>query len=267
MRGWLQGFWLGSLAVVLSGCGGNSSRDGNVDLLDPAQPQYGKTYSEWATEWASYTYRPAPPGCASPFADESGQDCQLYQDPASPVFFLVGVFGGGLAHRNACPIPKDKALFFPLLDAMGDNAGLPPQDLRPDSDLLNYMTESFKHFDPSQLWLIVDGRRSHTSSAAAYHRPGMWPHSKQGKTRWHVRDFPRSKATFRDMSPAIGRCCHRSRPGNIASSSGQRTRQRAPQSTPKSSMSSTRSVFRHAQLALSVLGAGQGCAAAKAEAR
>jgi len=158
MRGWLQGFWLGSLAVVLSGCGGNSSRDGNVDLLDPAQPQYGKTYSEWATEWASYTYRPAPPGCASPFADESGQDCQLYQDPTSPVFFLVGVFGG-IARRNACPIPNHKALFFPLLDAMGDNAGLPPQDLRPDSDLLNYMTESFKHFDPSQLWLIVDGRR------------------------------------------------------------------------------------------------------------
>jgi hypothetical protein len=158
MSGWRQCLWLSSLVVVVSGCAGNSGSGSDVDLLDPTQPQYGKTYSEWASEWASYRYMAAPPACSSPFTDETGEDCRSNQDPTSPVFFLVGVFGG-LARRSACPIPKDKALFFPIFEAMGDNAGLPPQDVRPDSDVLNFMTEVFKQIDPSQLWLVVDGRK------------------------------------------------------------------------------------------------------------
>lgn len=156
MRGWLDCFWPIALATVLSACGGSSTDEPGPDLLDPSIPHYGKTYAEWAVEWARYTYRVAPPECAIPYLDESGKDCLLYQDPESPVFFLVGVFGG-VARRGACQVPKDKALFFPIVDSMADNAGVPLDDYGTETDHANYVTRVVEATDADELRLSVDG--------------------------------------------------------------------------------------------------------------
>lgn len=156
MRGWLACLWRISLALALSGCGANSTADTQVDLLDPSQPQYGKTYAEWAAEWATYTYRVAPPECANPFVDESGKDCQMYQDPESPVFFLVGVFGG-VARRSACPVPKGKALFFPIVNSMADNVGVSPDSVKSETALSNHVRHGAEATDANQMRLSVDG--------------------------------------------------------------------------------------------------------------
>lgn len=156
IRGPFSCTWL-VLALALSGCGSDTDTKPAVDILDPSQPHYGKTYAEWAAGWVSYVYSVSPPECASPFDDSTGADCALYQDAASPVFYLVGNFGG-VSRRDACPIPKDKALFVPLINIWGDNAGVPPDMVLSDADLKAYAQQSFDTYHADGLLLEIDGR-------------------------------------------------------------------------------------------------------------
>lgn len=148
--------WL-FLALALVGCSSDSAGSGKVDILDPTEPHYGKSYAEWAAGWVSYVYSESPPECANPFTDSTGKDCVLYQDPASPVFYLVGNFGG-VSRRDACPIPSDKALFLPIINVWGDNAGVPPEMVLSDADLKAYAQQNFDAYDTSSLKLNIDGQ-------------------------------------------------------------------------------------------------------------
>jgi len=154
-------FLLGALALVLSGCGSDDDEPAPVktklDILDPAAPHAGKTYAEWAEAWVQYWTRTAPPECADPIMDATGEYCALYQDADSPVFFLVGNFGG-VSLRDACVVPAGKSLFFPLLETTGDNAGVPEDMLLSDADLQNFVEAGYAVMVPESLYLTVDGQ-------------------------------------------------------------------------------------------------------------
>jgi len=153
-------FLLASLGLALGGCGDGDDEPAptppKVDILDPATAHEGQTYAEWAADWVQYWTSTAPPECVNPITDATGEGCALYQDPDSPVFFLVGNFGG-VTLRDACVVPADKYLFFPLLDTTGDNAGVPEDMLLPEADLKNYVEAAYEVMLPDSLYLTVDG--------------------------------------------------------------------------------------------------------------
>jgi len=162
---------LGSLSFVATACSSDDDEPApqktKLDILDPSAPHAGKTYGEWAEGWVQYWTGTAPPECVNPINDDTGASCALYQDPASPVFFLVGNFGG-VSLRDACVVPAGKSLFFPLLNTTGDNAGVPEDMILSDADLQNFAQASFKVMVPESLYLTVDGQ-----SIAHLERGGM----------------------------------------------------------------------------------------------
>jgi hypothetical protein len=145
-------------ATTLCACG-SSDDDApqGVTLLDPATEHYGRSYAELAAEWVSYIYAFSPPECLDPINDATGEHCEANQDPESDVFFLVGTYGG-VAPREECPVPADKALFFPLVNAWADNAGLPPNDVLSDDALDSYAEGNFHSLVADSLHLEVDGK-------------------------------------------------------------------------------------------------------------
>jgi len=151
------------IGVVLAGlacaCGENDeqpSPESGIDMLDPADPHYGKTYAEWAGEWVQFINDTAPPDCANPIMDTTGEHCALYQDPASDVFMLAGNYGG-VSIRTECVVPANKALFFPLLGSSGDNAGVPQDMLLPDAEIKAFLESSFELMEEDSLKLEIDG--------------------------------------------------------------------------------------------------------------
>jgi hypothetical protein len=73
------------------------------------------------------------------------------------VFFLVGNFGG-VSRRSDCPIPAGKALFLPILNVWGDNAGVTPDRIATDAELKSYVESTFDTIDRDSLRLLVDRR-------------------------------------------------------------------------------------------------------------
>jgi hypothetical protein len=113
-------------ALLLVACGSNaepSQSTTTVEMLDPTQPHYGKTYSDWAVAWWQWFF--AQPGTTHPVSDATGEHCAEGQDPTSPVFFLVGT-EGGTADRSQCQFSSKQAILFPIINDDLDNAGGDP---------------------------------------------------------------------------------------------------------------------------------------------
>ncbi len=161
MRHLASFFLISALSLAATACGSDDDEPApakaSVDILDPAAPHEGKTYAEWAAGWVRYWTGTAPPECVNPITDATGESCGLYQDADSPVFFLVGNFGG-VSLRDACVVPAGKSLFFPLVNTTGDNAGVPEDMTLPDADLRNFVEESYEVMVPGSLYLTVDGQ-------------------------------------------------------------------------------------------------------------
>jgi hypothetical protein len=148
------------LALGLVACGSDDAAkpaQQKLDLLDPAAAHYGKTYGEWAGAWVQYIGNVAPPECTSPITDPTGAGCQLYQDPEAPVFMLAGNYGG-VSLRDECVVPAGKALFFPLINIYGDNAGTPAELTLSDADLQKFVEDNIAGVLPESLELSVDGQ-------------------------------------------------------------------------------------------------------------
>jgi hypothetical protein len=76
---------------------------------------YGKTYGEWAVDWQQWAQ--AGPVGSNAMTDPDGRNCALNQ-PKRDVWFLAGVLDDLTGPKTAtrkCTIPKDRALFYPLL--------------------------------------------------------------------------------------------------------------------------------------------------------
>jgi hypothetical protein len=148
------------LAVLASACGGDDEKatpEPTLDILDPTEAHYGGTYEEWAAAWVQYVNDVAPPECINPILDTTGETCALYQDPESPVFLLVGNFGG-ISIREDCVVPAGKAIYLPLINSYGDNAGVPAEMTVSDAELKAYVEGNFELIDSDSLRLAIDGQ-------------------------------------------------------------------------------------------------------------
>ncbi len=70
------------------------------------------TLEELAKSWWQWAYY--LPMDKNPGVDKTGVNCSQGQN--GPVFFLIGSFDGSLVNRE-CVVPKDKPLFFPILNS------------------------------------------------------------------------------------------------------------------------------------------------------
>lgn len=119
------------LVLGVAGPGGT----GRAFATSPPQPvagkPYGKSYREWAAEWWQWSLQ--IPASVNPATDLTGRYCSVGQ--RGEVWFLAGLFGGGVVERT-CSVPKGVALLFPLVNGVwvstkGDPAyGIYPGDPR-----------------------------------------------------------------------------------------------------------------------------------------
>jgi hypothetical protein len=142
-------------AVLLGGCPKDDSTSDDPAVIDPAMKPYGKSFAEWSAEWVQYVNAFHSPGCVNPLSDESGASCAVDQDPESPVFFLVGTFGGPA--KRKCKVPAGKSLFLPMMNVWGDNAGVAKDMLLSQDEIRTYVEHAYKNVDTKRLWLKVDG--------------------------------------------------------------------------------------------------------------
>jgi hypothetical protein len=146
-----------ALAAFSSACGGDDEKaKTTLDILDPTETHYGKTYEESAGDWVQYVNDTAPPECIHPVMDGTGATCALYQDPDSPVFMLVGNYGG-VSIREECVVPAGKAIFLPLINGAADNAGVPEEMTLSEPALQAFVEDTFDLVDTDSLRLVVDG--------------------------------------------------------------------------------------------------------------
>jgi hypothetical protein len=151
-------FWPVTLAALLvAACGSNSDpgQTTAAEMLDPTQPHYGKTYSDWGVAWWQWFF--AQPGTTHPISDATGERCTEGQDPASPVFFLVGT-GGGKVNRSQCQFSSKQAVLFPILNDDLDNAGGDPAMASTVDQLVTSGNTWFKTVDLPSLSANVDGQ-------------------------------------------------------------------------------------------------------------
>jgi hypothetical protein len=157
MRGVQKLFSL-TCAALLCACASNTDDTQQPEsFLDPSAEHYGQTYAQWAGDWVNYIYRYTSPLCHDPVNDVTGTECQLNQDPQSPVFFLVGTYGG-VARRTECAIAGEKALFFPLMNSWADRSGLAPDQMVSDAEFKASVEAGVAGIIPSSLHLTVDGK-------------------------------------------------------------------------------------------------------------
>jgi len=82
---------------------------------------YGKTYGEWGAAWWQWTLELDVENEDHPLNTQGDVDCSLGQ--SGQVWFLAGVGGGlnGVTVTRTCTVPKNRALFFPLVNAVMSN--------------------------------------------------------------------------------------------------------------------------------------------------
>jgi len=99
-----------SLSVILTA---SSSALGEVAdvVVAPTVSVLGQSQREWSRRW--WEWASSFPSATSPIADRSGERCGAGQ--SGEVWFLAGAFGSSLVQRQ-CKVPRDKYLFFPLIN-------------------------------------------------------------------------------------------------------------------------------------------------------
>jgi hypothetical protein len=127
---------------------------GDQEIIPVNANAYGNTYGEWCAEWWQWAL--SIPAAHSPIADTTGKDCT--QKQSGPVFYLAGTAGGGAVKRS-CTVPKEKALFFPILNALwgaavGDCVPTNPAVICNLADLRKLAADSM---DSVTLKAVIDG--------------------------------------------------------------------------------------------------------------
>jgi hypothetical protein len=137
----------GPLAVAGNG---NQAKQGiglgQLPIYPPAQTLYGKKMEEWSAEWWQYVF--STPRDPNPLLDPTGGYCTLVQH--GPVWFLEGVTGGAGATERFCTIPRERALFFPLINLSDVNVtDQSVEELR--AEIVECMDNAY------DLSLVIDG--------------------------------------------------------------------------------------------------------------
>jgi hypothetical protein len=117
--------------------------------VSPSERIANRSQEEWSAQWwmwaGSFDYDD------SPVADRTGVRCDFKQK--GPVWFLAGTYGTRRTERT-CRIPKDKYLFFPLINYIVMPAVASNRDCEAQTATAAAMTDN-----PSALILDVDGIR------------------------------------------------------------------------------------------------------------
>jgi hypothetical protein len=122
-------------ALLVAACSSSSGQPATAQVLDPTQPHYGNSDDVWGTAWFQWFYqlKETAGNCIVPITDMTGENCGYGQ--SGPVFFLAGTTGGTV-ERDKCVVPEGKAIFFPILNFVADNAGVPAGMTSTDSQLM-----------------------------------------------------------------------------------------------------------------------------------
>ena len=101
------------------------ANDDNVAVLKDTVD--GKSLNEYANIW--WQWAASMPDKQSAVSDRTGKFCDLNQH--GPVWFLAGGYGSSKIKRQ-CTIPKDKYLFFPVINMVYYDKSVPdPEKPRP----------------------------------------------------------------------------------------------------------------------------------------
>jgi hypothetical protein len=121
-----------------SGCTGDV-QDSDADAIAPIPldgTYEGQTFESWTATWWQWAFE--LPRTGHPLFDATGADCGNGQ--TGTVWFLGGTFEGDSATRD-CVIPADQSLFFPVVNAVWDNGGIPPEDQMTDAAMQDALGE------------------------------------------------------------------------------------------------------------------------------
>lgn len=155
--------WIVLVALsVLTACSSNddAASASGPQALDPTKVHYGKSHAEWGSDWWRWVFE-FPGGdatnCKNPLLDNTGELCAERQPTSAPVFFLAGT-GGSAVERTKCVVPAGKALFFPIINSMSDNAGLPPEKLQTLAEMEASLKGQMDGVVKEDLVVTVDGK-------------------------------------------------------------------------------------------------------------
>jgi hypothetical protein len=148
------------VAPFTASCSSNPQPAG-TEVLDPTQSHYGSSDGEWGARWWKWFYEipmksndAGMPVCTVPSQDPTGAYCAINQ--SGDVFFLAGT-AGGMVERDGCVVPLGKAIFFPIFNFVGDNAGLAPNMQFSDAMLMQGVTGEMAAVSVPSLSAEFDG--------------------------------------------------------------------------------------------------------------
>jgi hypothetical protein len=150
-----------SVTASCSSSGNNSQGGASSVALDPTQPHYGNSDSEWGALWWKWVYQlpqslndAGMPACFIPFQDPTGANCGDGQ--SGDVFFLAGTSGGTVV-RDKCVVPSGKAILFPIFNFASDNGGVPTAMQMSDTGLQSLVKSAMAGVQVSSLSAEFDG--------------------------------------------------------------------------------------------------------------
>lgn len=156
------GLGIGLTNQVAKGTGKQESKShGNPDprVIPPDARFHCLSYGEWGAQWWRWTY--SFPLAQFPPSQSGEVDCSLGQ--SGPVWFLAGTTGQGPVTRECSdPIPRGKALFFPIISYLNDYPCPDPNfQPAPGQTLEEFLTEGAAAIINlvTELEVVVDGQQ------------------------------------------------------------------------------------------------------------
>lgn len=123
----------------------------NEILFDLEERPYGKSWEKWAADWCKWLL--SIPRPVNPNLDTTGESCSQHQSDPN-VWFLAATFGNIIPVYRTCHIPKEKAIFFSILEK--EDSFAESENIKDEADLLR----SVKDFMDNKLFIgaTLDGK-------------------------------------------------------------------------------------------------------------
>ena len=125
-----------------------------TNVFSPDKNVFGKAYGDWSAAWWQWVL--TIPAATNPLNDKTGVNCAVGQS-SGPVFFLVGSFVGTV--NRTCTVPRDKAVYFPIINAECSTVEPPPFHGDNEAELRTCAGRYGDAFDVSSLKVTVDGQQ------------------------------------------------------------------------------------------------------------
>jgi hypothetical protein len=109
-----------------------------------------------SAQWARWVLQ--IPASNNPILDTTGAKCAINQNNNIPFWFLVGDFGGTVT--RTCTIPKDRFIFFPVLNALVTDIPSPPGNIQQEQAIAKQIADATI---VSSLRASVDNKQLSTS--------------------------------------------------------------------------------------------------------